>query len=361
MSSILADKLYFEKQINSTANRFFHSLGVRKLMQRSNFSKTKGIACFDIFSFMFSLVFTGKNLYRTVQMEGNTIPFAKDCVYRFLNNCHYNWKKFLLLLSQKAVNDHLSPLTSSDRVNVFIVDDSMFSRNRSKKVELLSRCKDHVGNRYIKGFRMLTLGWSDGHSFIPLAFSLLGSRDEKKQLCHVDSSIDKRTNGYQRRKEAIQKSTDALIHLLEQAKPYNFPVDYLLFDSWFSFPSVIVRVKDYGLNTICMLKDLPANRYEYQGQRVTLGQLYQQVDKKDCKKGVIATARVCLGTGENGCKVMARIAFIHDRSQRKQWLALLSTDTNLTDDEIIRIYGKRWDIEVFFKTVKSSIKLSKEY
>jgi IS4 transposase len=42
-------------------------------------------------------------------------------------------------------------------------------------------------------------------------------------------------------------------------------------------------------------------------------------------------------------------------------LALLSTDLELTDEEIIQIYGKRWDIEVFFKTTKSFLSLAKEF
>ena len=31
----------------------------------------------------------------------------------------------------------------------------------------------------------------------------------------------------------------------------------------------------------------------------------------------------------------------------------LSTDLTLSDEEVVRIYGKRWDIEVFFKMTKS--------
>jgi hypothetical protein len=42
-------------------------------------------------------------------------------------------------------------------------------------------------------------------------------------------------------------------------------------------------------------------------------------------------------------------------------LALISIDISLTEDEIIRIYGKRWDIEVFFKMNKSFLKLGKEF
>ena len=55
----------------------------------------------------------------------------------------------------------------------------------------------------------------------------------------------------------------------------------------------------------------------------------------------------------------AKLVFVRDR-RKKDWLALLSTDTNLADDEIVRIYGKRWDIEVFFKMAKQHLKLAKE-
>ena len=292
-------------------------------------------------------------------MYRENMPFAKDTVYRFLNNCHYNWKKLLFLLAQKTILRHLFGLTSTDRVNVLIVDDSTFSRNRSKAVELLSTFKDHTLNRYIKGFRMLTLGWSDGTSFVPLSFTLL-SAEEKKQLCKANPAIDKRTNGYKRRKEAVQKSTDALLELLEQAKPYGFPANYLLFDSWFSFPSVIVKVKKYGLHTICMLKDLPKILYDFEGARLNLGELYRKVEKKDCKEGVFASAVVNLKSKDDK-PIPARIIFVKDRNHRKDWLALLSTDIDLPEDEIIRIYGKRWDIEMFFKTTKSFLKLSKEF
>ncbi|RCS33553.1 IS4 family transposase, partial [Heyndrickxia coagulans] len=50
-----------------------------------------------------------------------------------------------------------------------------------------------------------------------------------------------------------------------------------------------------------------------------------------------------------------------NRNKKSDWLAILSTDCTLSDQEIIRIYGMRWDIEVFFKTTKSLLKLQKEF
>ena len=45
---------------------------------------------------------------------------------------------------------------------------------------------------------------------------------------------------------------------------------------------------------------------------------------------------------------------------RKGYLVLICTDMTLTEDEIIQLYGKRWDIEVFFKTSKSVLRLTGE-
>jgi hypothetical protein len=41
--------------------------------------------------------------------------------------------------------------------------------------------------------------------------------------------------------------------------------------------------------------------------------------------------------------------FASGRNQ-KGWVALLSTDLTRSDEEIIRIYGKRWAIEVFSRS-----------
>lgn len=46
--------------------------------------------------------------------------------------------------------------------------------------------------------------------------------------------------------------------------------------------------------------------------------------------------------------------------KRNEYLCIISTDIELDETEIIRIYGKRWDIEVFFKVCKSYLHLSKE-
>ena len=63
---------------------------------------------------------------------------------------------------------------------------------------------------------------------------------------------------------------------------------------------------------------------------------------------------------KDGKTIPAKVVYVRNRNKRKEYLCIISTDTELDENEIIRIYGKRWDIEVFFKVCKSYLHLSKE-
>lgn len=108
------------------------------------------------------------------------------------------------ILSSRIIKDVVVPLDSEDRANVLIIDDSMFERNRSKKVELLAKVYDHAKHTYRFGFRMLTLGWSDGSTFLPVNGILLSTENEKNRINQA-ASVDKRTIGYKRRKLSMEK------------------------------------------------------------------------------------------------------------------------------------------------------------
>ena len=54
------------------------------------------------------------------------------------------------------------------------------------------------------------------------------------------------------------------------------------------------------------------------------------------------------------------MVYVRNRNKKKDYLCLISTDISLSEEEIIRIYGKRWDTEVFFKVCKSYLNLSRE-
>ena len=53
-------------------------------------------------------------------------------------------------------------ILNGTRVIAIVVDDTLYSRPRSKNVELLTRVHDHAGKgaKFKRRFRLLTLAWN---------------------------------------------------------------------------------------------------------------------------------------------------------------------------------------------------------
>jgi len=341
-------------QLPKEVKAIFDELEILKYLRKVGINKGFGYSCAYLFQLVFSLVSEGKNLFRLLQSKKAKDLPEKNAIYRFLNNPQYNWRRFLLVLSTFTIMK-VSSLTRHDRPKVLIVDDSSYERNRSKKVELLARCFDHSSQkmRYYKGFRMLTLGWSDGATFLPIDFALLSSTNS--QINGIDNRIDKRTSGYKRRVEALQKAPEVIPNMIKRALSQGIDASYVLMDTWFTQQPLIKSIVDQGLDVIGMVKDTK-QRYQVNGEWVSLKKLYQTAKPSQHQKGILRSIHTTMANG-----VPVKVVFVRNRNKKRQWLAILSTDCTLSDQEIIRIYGIRWDIEVFFKTVKSLLKLQKEF
>ncbi|ACN15634.1 transposase (IS4 family protein) [Desulforapulum autotrophicum HRM2] len=321
------------------------------MLNKSGITKTKGASLLELFTIVFNLAFVGKNLFEGV-VRNKKIGVGKDAVYDFLNSPRYNWRRFTLFLCSR-IYILIKNLLDNSSEEVLIIDDSTYDRSRSKKVELLSKVYDHCTGRYLKGFRMLTLGWSDGNSFLGIDFALLSSKDEKNRYNEINPKIDKRTCGYKRRKEAITKSTELLEPMVKRAINLGIRAKYLVMDSWFSMPSAISTLRKH-IHVICMLKDQWKWFYTYNGKKFRLSDLYGKLKKQRGPSQIKASVIVTLSDGNK-----ARIIFVSCDTKRG-WLAVLSTDVSIAEEEILRLYGKRWDIEVFFKMCKQHLKLVKE-
>ena len=346
-----------DNQISKSIKRFFTRFHISSALKASNAYKKKGIPAVEIFQYLFLLIFSNRSMYMSLITGKNSPGFAKDTVYRFMKMIQINWLHFTTLLASRIIKDAIVPLDSEDRANVLIIDDSMFERNRSKKVELLAKAYDHANHRYRFGFRMLTLGWSDGSTFLPVNNVLLSSENKKNRVNEA-SEVDKRTVGYKRRMLSMQKGTQAMLELLKAAKKADIPAKYVLFDSWFSSPSTLHAVKSIGYDVIGMVKKTPKMFFRYNGEDMSLITIYNQNKKRRGRSKYLLS--VVVDVVKDGEIIPAKVVYVRNRNKKKEYLCLISTDTTLDENEIIRIYGKRWDIEVFFKICKSYLNLSKE-
>jgi len=142
--------IYSSEQVKNTFLRTFSTLELSKTLRKSGIHKSKGISVMEVFKFLVLLVFQGKNLYRFLDSDRGDTTYSKNTMYRLLNASTYNWRRFLLTLSNKVVAS-MNRLTRPERVNVLVLDDTIIPRDRSKNVELLARVHDHTSNRYKRG------------------------------------------------------------------------------------------------------------------------------------------------------------------------------------------------------------------
>ncbi len=330
---------------------FFNRFKITSTLHRCGIRKRHGHSVRSLIMTIFTLPFVGKNFFRGIVINSE-LAFGKDAAYELLKGCKSNWRHLLLLLGARLYG-FFNRLTDEKRDSVLIVDDSPYDRSRSKMVELLSRVWDHSSGRFLKGFRMLTVCWSDGISCLPMDFALLSSADAKKRLCESYKSMDKRCCAWQRRKEATVKATEHLETMVKRILSAGVRANYLLMDSWFTMPVTVTALCDH-IDVIGMVKKTPKIHYGYNGHPMDLMAIYRKLKKRRGRAKIKASTIVTL---KDGPKV--KLVFVRDR-RKKDWLALLSTDIELANEEIIRIYGKRWDIEVFFKMAKQHLKLAKE-
>ena len=342
------------KQLPNELTSTFKELQVLKHLRKAGITKSFGFSCAYLFQVIFCLIFENKNWFRTLESKKSTDFPAKDAVYRFLNQSNYSWRRFLTFFSADTIGK-LTKLTNHERPKVLILDDSSYDRNRSKAVELLAHCFDHASQkmRFYKGFRMLTLGWSDGSTFIPVDFSLLSSKTS--QINGISTKIDKRSSGYKRRHEALQSAPEQIPDMIRRAINAGVDASYVLMDTWFTHQPLIKNITEQGLDVIGMVKNLK-QRYLVDGNRVSLKELYRLAAPVQGKKGTLRSIHTLQAND-----VPVKVVFVRNRNKKSEWLAILSTDCTLSDQEIIKIYGMRWDIEVFFKTTKSLLKLQKEF
>ena len=333
--------------------RFFSKHRVGTLLKKCNGTKEKGVPAISLLRYKLGNVFVGRSMYMQQRTGSFKESFSKNTFYRFLNSVKTNWLRFTSLLAADIINNDIKPLTDGNRVDVFIVDDSLFNRSSCKKTELGSRVFDHVEMKYKKGFRLLTLSWSDGNTLIPVNSCLVASSKESNVIGPV-SHFDSRTIAGQRRIMAQTKAPEVMTKLLSSAISAGITAKYVLFDCWFANPAQITGIKAMGMDVIAMIKKSSKIKYGYNGEQLNIKQIYAKNKKRRGRSKYLLSIDVTLGKNS---PVPAKIVCVRNKANRKDWLAFICTDTSLSEEEIIRIYGKRWQIEVFFKTCKSSLNL----
>jgi len=344
VSQVILDEQCRSKTISCFAKEF----NLAKLLDQANIRKARGIGVLAVFTHLLSVAFSGKSLNQL--LDSGKLSGKKDVFYRFINSTSANWLKFIRLLSANIIV-RLNSFFSDD-FGVLIVDDTIHKRDRSRKVELLTRVRDHNDGRYYRGFRCLALCFQIANAIIPVDFRILSSVLEKTRINGPRSDLDKRTNAYKIRQYATSNAFDMVYDML--GKQIG-TVRHVLFDSWFAQPVMFKTLFGMGFHGVGMLQAKKGRLFRFKGKIYNLESLFAFAKPFILRDQGYAALGVELADG-----TPMAITFIQDKDNRRGWLAIGTTDLSLSPSQVISLYSRRWNIEVFFKTVKSCLGFARE-
>jgi len=356
---------------SSTVKPFFEFCKLSTILNKSGFRKAKGHSVTEILFALFMLPFLNTNIFKITMESQGYLDIKKDVYYNFMT-CHtYSWRNLLFNVAKIIVNFYIdlarkrkeanrskkAVLNLNRRSRFGIIDDTPIKKNASEQLEICgSYMYDHTDGTHYKGYTATVLLFSDGVSTIPMDFSLSATSNESYIETHNEKHYHKNSCGAKRRKEFRTSKTDLAIKMVGNAHKKGVKFDYIMFDSWYSSPKVIYNINQY-YNVICNVKR-GSQKYALGRVLLDVNQIYVKArvgSRKKIKCSCIV--RMPYKTNENAIKYIdAKLVYVK-RKKSDDYIVLLSTDIKLSDEDIVKAYANRWDIEVFFRNAKQNLYL----
>ena len=348
------NQIQAEHDTKNIISAFIHLIGLGRLSKRINFKRHSTIPLTAVITWLFEAIFSRRSLYRAQPSRW----FSSRTARNILNDGRIHCQKLLCLVAIKMILI-LTPFIDQRRRLALIVDDTLIERAYSTKTELLAKIYDHDQHRYSTGYRNLTIGWSDGNTFLPVNCALMSTRKKTNLVGSKSSITDQRTIAGQRRSQAQRKMNEVVLELISQALRLGVTAKYVLFDSWYSSPQMFWHLKELGLESVAMLKRSSKVYYRYRGRNYSIKALYQRLLNSKRPAGQSYLYSSIVEANFQGQVFPVKIVFVAKKGVRNQYLVLASTNTNLTPQQIIQLYSRRWSIETYFKTAKQYLRLNK--
>ncbi len=182
----------------------------------------------------------------------------------------------------------------------------------------------------------------------------------KNQIVNCDKNyFHHKSNAYKRRVEGNDGKNILALHMIQRVLKSGIYVDYLLVDSWYAKPNFIYEIKEKGLDVIARLSK--SNRiWQFTGKYNTLESLYIKTNKtKTLKLGNYNSIKYTYVSTTTTHKTLGRVKIVFIKT-KDNLIPIISTNTNLSDIEIINTYKKRWNIEQGYKDLREYFQFGKE-
>jgi hypothetical protein len=332
-------------------------LNLKSILKQSNFTKREGVGAHVVVLHFVYMLMMNKKIATFMNQSKDSLK--KDVYYRLLKNSSYNWRKLLSLSSLKIIK-LLHKVQKGSSVKVLILDDTVEGKTGKHIEGSRSSLWSNKEKRTIKGINVVSLNYSDGLSNIMLDFAISMGKFAKVEIAEFTQTIDTRTTAYKRRVEIMKGKSQIAIDMVNRAIKSGIQADYLLVDSWYSKPIFLKEMNDLGLKVITRIAN--NNKiWNFMDKEKTLDAIYSKYRKLKTSQNGTYGKKIkfkyfsVIVEHKNAGKL--KIVFLKTKDKL---IPIVSTDLEITDDEIIEIYKRRWDIEQGYKELRQHFGFGQE-
>jgi hypothetical protein len=260
---------------------------------------------------------------------------SHDRIQRFLSKEPKTGKDLWL-----AVKPYVRQVQAED--GVIIVDDSISEKPHTDENDIVCWHYDHTTGQNVKGINFITALYHVSDVSLPVNYHLVHK---------TEFYIDKKTQK-EKRRSPVSKN-EVYRDLLRQVKHNQIPFRYVLNDVWFAAADNMMFVKHELDRDFVM--PLKSNRKVALSLEDKKQGRYERVDALDIEPDSVLT--IYLEGVDFQLHLVKQVFTNKDGSIGI--LYLVTSDLDLTYDPITTLYGKRWNVEPYHKSLKQNASLSK--
>ena len=180
----------------------------------------------------------------------------------------------------------------------------------------------------------------------------MSTSNSKNLVGSAPSTTDRRSIAGKRRIQAQQKMSDVAVQLIKQAVSLGVKAQYVLFDSWYSSPKMFWNLRQLNLDGIGMLKKSQKTYFKYRGRQYSVKALYERIKHSRVKIKDDYLFSCMVQAQYEGYQFELKLVFVSKKGRDDDYLILATTQTKLQPQTIIQLYGRRWQIESYFRASK---------
>ncbi len=260
---------------------------------------------------------------------------SHDGITRFLSGSEFTSKDLWL-----QVKSTVRQVEQDDAVLIF--DDTIQEKQWTDENEIMCWHYDHSIGRSVRGINLLNCLYHSGDVSIPVSFEII---HKPIQYC------DLKTRKVRRRSEVTKN--ELMRKMLTTSINNQLKFKYVLMDSWFSSKENMIFIKHKNnKDFVCALK---SNRLVARSKKDWKNGRFSRIDTLDLQEELAVKVWV----KEVGFPVLLVRKTFKNKDGSSGTLSLACSDLNVDGETIVTIYKKRWNVEVFHKSLKQNAALAK--